>query len=171
MDPRPISSSQPTVAGGLPYRPASAGPDLKPRRDGQQSSFGITPSQIPDHPGSTNDVPRASNGYGRSKTYGPGSNYQSDYYHQDMGYGAVATQELPPRDVESLKATCADGLREYRGLCEASRKDASTMVADRAKYQRGVVLNDLRSLQAEVKNMIKEAENSRWRTWLIGGAL
>lgn len=187
------SAQQHGAGGGLPYRPASTGPDSRSRTDksGAPTSFGITPSQIPDHPSSTNDVlPRSSNGYGggRSKTYGPstttGANgsyrqpdpyYQQQYQHLDFHdqgyYGSMTTPNLPPRDMETLKLTCEHGMREYLALCELSRKDTASMALDRTRYQRGVVLADLRSLQAELKNMIKEAENSRWRTWMTGGIL
>jgi hypothetical protein len=41
----------------------------------------------------------------------------------------------------------------------------------RLKGQQNMVLAGLRQLGDEVKVLVKEAENHRWRKWLLGGAV
>lgn len=110
-------------------------------------------SQIPDHPGSvlnTPNVPRPT---------------------QVLSPQAISA----PADLRALKTTCQFGLREYLSLQrKRQRFDASTSTIDlesRIRAQAGVVLGDLRTLQSEVRGLVKAAENHRWRRWVIGGVM
>ena len=126
----------------------------------------MTPSQIPDHPSSMMDVPRASNNYGASSP----------------GPAATSSMMAPPqeisqkRDVPTLKSHCQYGLREYMSLQRKRQRidAASTSTLDlenRLRTQQGIVISDLMFLHTEVRNIIKAAENHRWRRWIVGGAM
>ncbi|KAF7559252.1 hypothetical protein G7046_g4898 [Stylonectria norvegica] len=79
------------------------------------------------------------------------------------------------RDTETLKTNCQFALRELLSLQrQRQRYDATPSSADlesRIHSQAGVLLGDLRILQGEVRSLAKEAENHRWRRWIIGGAI
>lgn len=122
---------------------------------GAQSTQGIAlhlgpESQIPDHPGSMVDVSRPP---------------------QTLTPLAPAV----PGDLRSLRTNCQFGLREYLSLQrKRQRYDASTSTIDlesRIRSQASVVLGELRTLQSEVRNLAKAAENHRWRKWFVGGAM
>ncbi|KAF4125433.1 hypothetical protein GMORB2_4273 [Geosmithia morbida] len=164
-------------------------------------------SQIPDHPGSMWDVPRRSNGYGKSggnqpqpqtpgltpgggfQYPGPPEDYFSPHHHHgdhhdgyeyDRGHGQqqqhLKTGVLPPGsavDASQLLTQCRYILSEYQGLLRR-RKASATSVADldaRLRGQQMAVLHSLGELQIEVHSMLKEAQNHRWRKWLLGGAI
>lgn len=141
MDPRPITPS-------AQYLVSASVPNI---------ALNIGPErQIPDHPGSMIDIPRPSNNYGASPN------------------AMMVPQQI--RDVPSLKSHCQYGLREYMSLLrKRQRIDASSTstleLESQLKSQQGYVLYDLRSLQQEVRQVVKEAENHRWRNWFIGGAM
>jgi hypothetical protein len=101
------------------------------------------------------DVPRPSNNYGRA--------------------GAMTTEQLPSAtDIKQLKVQCQFNLREYQALQRKRvRPDSTTSLEleGRLKGQQNLVLGSLRQLQDEVKVLVREAENHRWRKWLLGGAM
>ena len=115
--------------------------------------LGLNPSQIPDHPGSMMDVPRPSNNYGQM------------------------TSTLPaPTDLSQLKTQCQFNLREYQALMRKRQGQgtASTTTMDlesRLRSQQHLTLAGLHALQDEVKVLVREAEEHRWRKWLLGGAV
>ncbi|KAK7222088.1 hypothetical protein V2G26_010091 [Clonostachys chloroleuca] len=183
MDPRPMSS--PSLAN-------LDGP-VKPTRTSSVPNIALKlgpESQIPDHPHSMNEVPRASNNYATSPGYrgpGPHDGVYDSGYGGGGGYGPVANAGYAPApmmtsvsqlpsDVPSLKSRCQFQLQEYLSLQrKRQRAENSSKVAldleSRIRSQQGMVLNDLVALQAEVKAMVKSAENHRWRKWLLGGAI
>ena len=79
------------------------------------------------------------------------------------------------RDLKSLKTNCQFALREYLSLQRRrGRYDASTATIDlesRIRAQGEVLLGQLKILQGEVRSLAKQAENHRWRRWIIGGAM
>lgn len=147
VEPRPMSPSPQPDRGPGPY-------DYPPHSS-SAPSIGLVPSQIPDHPGSMMDVPRPSNNYGQS--------------------GPMATSQLPsPTDIKQLKSQCQFNLREYQALQRKRVRPESTTgleLEGRLKGQQHIVLANLRQLSDEVKVLVKEAENHRWRKWLLGGAV
>jgi hypothetical protein len=111
------------------------------------------------------DVPRASNNYGASPGSGRGPS------------SMMAPQEISQkRDVPTLKSHCQYGLREYMSLHRKRQRidAASTSTLDlenRLRTRQGIVISDLMFLHTEVRNIIKTAENHRWRRWIVGGAM
>ncbi|EGU82174.1 hypothetical protein FOXB_07305 [Fusarium oxysporum f. sp. conglutinans Fo5176] len=99
--------------------------------------------------------------------------------------GAMATasaQQMVPatapsdlRELQALRVNCQFNLREYMSLQRQRRGGDSAVSAyeleTRIRNQTNMVLNDLRILQGEVRSIAKEAENHRWRRWIIGGAI
>jgi hypothetical protein len=86
---------------------------------------------------------------------------------------AVVPADL--RELQALRTNCQFNLREYMSLQRQRRGGDSTVSAyeleTRIRHQTIMVLNDLRILQGEVRSIAKEAENHRWRRWIIGGAM
>ncbi|KAM0191620.1 hypothetical protein ACHAPA_007124 [Fusarium lateritium] len=101
--------------------------------------------------------------------------------------GAMASSIKPPqqmvpamvpadlRELQALRTNCQFNLREYMSLQRQRRGGDSAVSAyeleTRIRHQTMMVLNDLRILQGEVRSIAKEAENHRWRRWIIGGAI
>lgn len=87
----------------------------------------------------------------------------------------MATGQLPsPTDIKQLKSQCQFNLREYQALQRKRVRPGSTATLEidgRLKGQQNIVLANLRELQDEVKVLVREAENHRWRKWLLGGAV
>lgn len=124
-------------------------------------------SQIPDHPGSTVDLPRPSNNYGQGQVVG------------GTAAGAPLTSTPGPADAAQLRAQTQLALREYRDLLLRRRRagrasagaESPRSLEARLRGQRTAVLGNLHELQYEVHDMIKDAESHRWRRWLMGGAV
>ncbi|KFA78835.1 hypothetical protein S40288_05474 [Stachybotrys chartarum IBT 40288] len=152
MDPYPSAPVPGTVPPGYPAAPDAYYGPMPAASPG--IALHLRPEQqIPDHPGSVVGVapPRP------PRTLSP--------------------RPLVPtaRDVEALKTNCQFALREYVSLVRSrQRVDASTAALDleaRIRAQAGLVSAELRTLQAEVRDLAKMAENHRWRKWLLGGAI
>ncbi|CAG7560442.1 unnamed protein product [Fusarium equiseti] len=78
-------------------------------------------------------------------------------------------------ELRSLRTNCQFNLREYISL-QRQRKSGDASISayeleTRIRNQTTFVVNDLRILQGEVRSIAKEAENHRWRRWIIGGAI
>lgn len=156
MEPRPMSPSNP--------HPHPHSYPAGPPRPGSAPQIGLhlgPESQIPDHPGSYMDVPRPSNGYGQRPS---------------NSYGQMTSTVSAPTDVKQLKSQCQFNLREYQTLLRKRQRpdSASTTAMDlesRLRSQQVLLLSNLKMLRDEVKTMVKDAENHRWRKWLLGGAV
>lgn len=78
-------------------------------------------------------------------------------------------------ELRALRTNCQFNLREYISLQRQRRSGDASMSAyeleTRLRNQTIFVLNDLRILQGEVRSIAKEAENHRWRRWIVGGAM
>ncbi|KAM5354243.1 hypothetical protein ACJ41O_000893 [Fusarium nematophilum] len=139
----PVSGPQPGPSTNLPIRPASE-------------------SYLPDHAGAMVNSTKPSGG-------------------TQMAPPAIAPTMAPTaapttlRDLQTLKTNCQFGLREYLSLQRQRRSGDSGMstyeLDTRIRAQSNVILSDLRILQGEVRGIGKEAENHRWRRWIIGGAI
>ena len=145
-DPPPLSTMDPRPIAS----PSNIG--YPPARPGSGFALQLGPeSQIADHPGSMVDVPRS------------------------MTQTMASVAPTGPIDVRNVKASCQFGLREYLTLQrERQRFDARTPAFDlerRISAQASAVLNDLRTLQSEVRSLAKAAEKHRWRRWLFGGVM
>ncbi|KAF7545999.1 hypothetical protein G7Z17_g8743 [Cylindrodendrum hubeiense] len=147
----PVASTGPPLDPGIPVpgNPAPGIPILPARPE----------SQTPNHQGKPAD------NMGGSMTEVPRPNTQ------------MASTFAPTslRELQALKTNCQFGLREYLSLQRRRQTGDSAMSAyeldTRIRAQAGTVLSDLRVLQGEVRDIAKEAENHRWRRWIIGGAI
>ncbi|KAK5996950.1 hypothetical protein PT974_02298 [Cladobotryum mycophilum] len=78
-----------------------------------------------------------------------------------------------PLDIKSVKSTCQQNLQELIRLQRQRHSFGATAGAGDLEWQirgqTGVLLEQLKTLQAEVRKMAKSAQNHRWRRWLIGG--
>lgn len=159
VEPRPMSNP------GTPAEMATARPPPpEHRRSDMDPSQGIAlrlgpENQIPDHPASTTSVPR------------PGPVIASSAPPAPVN----TTFAPPPQDVRNLRVSVQYNLREYLSLRDKLRQSngsATNLELDgRFRYQAGATMGDLRSLQSELRGMVKAAENHRWRRWVVGGGL
>lgn len=86
--------------------------------------------------------------------------------------GLSAPMAMTPQDVKSAKASCHNALAEYLLLQKKRQSlDQSADLDQQLRDQAGRVLADLRTLRNEVSTLIEDAQGSRWRKWLIGGAV
>jgi hypothetical protein len=76
-----------------------------------------------------------------------------------------------PLDVHNVKSTAQFHLREFLSAREKLRRGGSYELQSHLRNQAGLVLGNLSTLQAEVRALAKEAENHRWRRFLVGGAM
>lgn len=76
-------------------------------------------------------------------------------------------------DVRNVRASCLFGLREYMTLQRKRQRLEGGAPApeldSRIRAQANLVAGDLRTLQAQVRGMVRAAEDRRWRQWLLGG--
>lgn len=78
----------------------------------------------------------------------------------------------PPLDIRVIQTNCQVNLLELISLQgKAAAVGTSRETEARLRSQSGLLLEDLRALQVEVKARIKAAENHRWRRWLVGGGV
>lgn len=79
------------------------------------------------------------------------------------------------RELQGLKTNCQFGLREFLSLQRQRKSGEVTMSSYeldvRLRDTTYTLLSDLKVLQGEVRGIAKEAENHRWRRWIIGGAI
>ncbi|RSL85765.1 hypothetical protein CEP51_003137 [Fusarium floridanum] len=145
------------------YPPVSGpqtGPAIFPTRP-------VSDSYLPDHGGAMASSTKITS----TQRYSTEQQYSSQQQQQIVP--AMAPTSL--RELQALKTTCQFGLREYLSLQRQRRSGDSAMSAyeldTRIRHHTNVMLSDLRILQSEVRGIGKEAENHRWRRWIIGGAI
>ncbi|KJZ79505.1 hypothetical protein HIM_00974 [Hirsutella minnesotensis 3608] len=152
----PLTSRDPVPMASSPYAYSPSAPP--PPSQPSQPGLGKTPQcsgleTQPDYrPLSAGDVPRP----------GPQS------------WTPVA-QPVGSVDIRNVRASCLFGLREYVTLQHKRQSyDGSASAMDlesRIRGQANLVAGDLRTLHAEVRELVKHAENQRWRRWLLGGVI
>ncbi|KAM0425151.1 hypothetical protein ACHAPT_009712 [Fusarium lateritium] len=149
--------------------PQTTGPAMFPTRP-------VSDSYLPDHGGamasSTKITSTQEYSTQQHSTQRHGTQ-QQQYSSQQQVVPAMAPTSL--RELQALKTNCQFGLREYLSLQRQRRSGDSAMSAyeldTRIRNHTTVILSDLRILQSEVRGIGKEAENHRWRRWIIGGAI
>lgn len=167
MDPMPIWSPAPSDHGAQ----RSRSPFVPPsgfNGDGFQShppegvALRLGPeAQIPDHPGSAVSFGRpASQPVPPPQTFAPPPT------------GAVPyLQEYETPDIRTLRQSCQINMREYLAMQHEYRQYGGNVSEQQMRSQTGRVLSDLMNLQMEVRELAREAQNHRWRRWLMGGIL
>ncbi|KAM3483858.1 hypothetical protein MY8738_002755 [Beauveria namnaoensis] len=78
-------------------------------------------------------------------------------------------QEPEALDIDTLRQSCQYNLRGYLALKQEYRRYGGSASDGRLQSQTDLVLSDLLGLQMEVRNLAREAQNHRWRKWLMGG--
>ncbi|KAM3502540.1 hypothetical protein MY10362_004775 [Beauveria mimosiformis] len=78
-------------------------------------------------------------------------------------------QEPEALDIDTLRQSCQQNLRGYLALKQEYRRYGGNASDGRLRSQTDLVLSDLLGLQMEVRNLAREAQNHRWRKWLMGG--
>ncbi|KAM3557822.1 hypothetical protein ARSEF4850_004887 [Beauveria asiatica] len=79
------------------------------------------------------------------------------------------TQEPEALEIDTLRQSCQQNLRGYLALKQEYRRYGGNASDGRLRSQTDLVLSDLLGLQMEVRNLAREAQNHRWRKWLMGG--
>lgn len=74
-------------------------------------------------------------------------------------------------DVRNVKASAQFHLREFLSVRGKMQQGGSFELESRIRNQAGLLLGDLSTLQAEVRALAKAAESSRWKRFLVGGAM
>lgn len=88
--------------------------------------------------------------------------------------GLSAPMAMTPQDIKSVKLNCYGSLEEYLSLQKKRQSlgpTAAPDLDDRMRSSATRALVDLQTLRQEVSILIKDAQGSRWRKWLIGGAV
>ncbi|KAI0173242.1 hypothetical protein GGR52DRAFT_571752 [Hypoxylon sp. FL1284] len=83
---------------------------------------------------------------------------------------AAAANPFVGTDVRSIRTACEFSLGEYVTLQKRARYD-DPAGERRLRTQQGIVLSDLQALRAEVAGLARDAEEHRWRKWLVGGVV
>lgn len=122
---------------------------------------------IPDHPGSVAEFGRpASQPLLPQQTFAPappaGSAWMTPAPHM---------QEHEALDIRTLRQSCQYNLREYMAVQQEYMRYGGNVADSRLRHQTGMVLGDLMTLQMEVRELARRAQDHRWRKWLMGGIL
>ncbi|XWW98855.1 hypothetical protein V2A60_006858 [Cordyceps javanica] len=166
MDPMPIWSPAPSDHGARrsrsPLVPSSGFADNP--SEGMALRLGPE-GQIPDHPGSV-----AAFGPPMSQPMPPPPPQQmfAPPPTGPMPMAPAYMQGQDKRDIRTLRQSCQQNFREYLALQQQYRQFGGN-VSDRLRSQTDLVLSDLLSLQLEVRDLARAAQNHRWRKWLMGG--
>ncbi|KAF4464328.1 sodium glutamate symporter [Fusarium albosuccineum] len=201
LDPQPVRSPSPSDGRGRgperaksypgpesqqygpqPYNPQdyanqSYNPQSYGRQDYSQQNFG---GQSSYNPQNYPPVSGPQTGPSNLPVRPVSESYLPD--HAGAMANATKTSQLTPavapadlRELQALRTNCQFGLREYLSLQRQRRSGDSALSAyeldTRIRAQSNVILSDLRILHGEVRGIAKEAENHRWRRWIIGGAI
>ncbi|KID76511.1 uncharacterized protein G6M90_00g073820 [Metarhizium brunneum] len=151
IDPQPMLSPSNAPYFPPPHAGLHGPPGPPPPGPGQGFALQLGPdSQIPDHPGSTMDIPTV------------------------PGHTLTPMAPPVPLDIRNVKASARFHLREFlrvRSQLQEGGGAARFELESRLRSQVGLALGDLSTLQAEVRALAKAAENHRWRRFLVGGAI
>nr|WOD46658.1 hypothetical protein [Trichoderma atroviride] len=191
LSPQPIDSPSPnrafpvSTAPSLPLRPAmdqqlpdrSMHMDDIPRatsipRGADFPQAGDFPPKPSDY-SKASDYPRATDFHPRPYEYPtsrPMQQLQSPMQQLQSPYNPM----VPQLDMKDVKSSCQRNLRhlmylqsQRRGYDYASQVDLEWQI----RSQTGILIGEVRTLQNEVRRMVKNAKNHRWRRWLFGGFL
>ncbi len=162
LDPMPIWTPAPSDHGAQrsrsPLIPYSGGFDGQPP-EGMALHLGPE-GQIPDHPDSVVGF-----GMPPPPTFAPPPTGSA-------GMAPVSYMQEPEvLDIRSLRESCQHNLREYLDAQQEFRQYGGSAADSRLRHQTGMVLSDLMTLQREVGDLARAAQNHRWRRWLMGGIL
>jgi hypothetical protein len=81
---------------------------------------------------------------------------------------------VPQLDVEDVKSNCQRNLKHLMYLQNQRRTFEYGSQVDlewQIRSQTGILIGEVRTLQNEVRRLVKNAKNHRWRRWLFGGFL
>ncbi|KAJ4158714.1 uncharacterized protein LMH87_009228 [Akanthomyces muscarius] len=165
LDPMPIWTPAPSDHGAQRSRspvPYTGGFDGNPT-EGMALHLGPE-GHIPDHPGSVADFARpASQPMPAQQTFAPPPTGPAGTTP------APHMQEHEALDIRTLRQSCQYNLREYLAVQQEYMRYGGNVANSRLRHQTGMVLGDLMTLQMEVRELARTAQNHRWRKWLMGG--
>ncbi|OAR05820.1 hypothetical protein LLEC1_06724 [Akanthomyces lecanii] len=119
---------------------------------------------IPDHPGSVADFGRpVSQPVPPQQTLAPPPEGPAGMMP------APYRKERGALDIRTLRQSCQYNLREYLAVQQEYLRCGGNAADSRVRHQTGMVLDDLMTLQMEVRELARAAQNHRWRKWLMGG--
>ncbi|KAL6801745.1 hypothetical protein J3E68DRAFT_434818 [Trichoderma sp. SZMC 28012] len=185
LDPEPIDSPVSsrafgiTSSGPLPMRPAM---DQQPDHPNDMDLPRATPVtraaefKASDFPPKPNEYPKA-NDYPKDNGYPKPHEFPPRPYE----YPVRPMQQLqspykpttPQLELADVKSNCQRNLSHLIYLQNQRRAFGySTQAVDlewQIRSQTGLLIGELRTLQDEVRRLVKNAKNHRWRRWLFGG--
>ncbi|KAL6808918.1 hypothetical protein GGI42DRAFT_340185 [Trichoderma sp. SZMC 28013] len=184
LDPEPIESPVSsrafgiTSSGPLPMRPAmDQQPDHhndmdRPRATPVTRAAEFKPSDFPPKP---NEYPRANdypkdNGYPKPHEFPP---RPYEYPVRPMQQLQSPYKPMVPQlELADVKSNCQRNLKHLIYLQNQRRAFGYSSQVDlewQIRSQTGLLIGELRTLQDEVRRLVKNAKNHRWRRWLFGG--
>ncbi|PTB67619.1 hypothetical protein BBK36DRAFT_1135092 [Trichoderma citrinoviride] len=192
LDPQPIDSPVSSRPFGITTAPPTTLP-MRPAMDQQQMNHSGSGVDLPratpvsrsaefkasDFPPKPNDYPKAAaSDYPKAHDFPP----RPYEYHQYPAQRPMQQLQSPYRPavpqglgMEDVKASCQRNLKHLIYLQNQRRAFGySSQAVDlewQIRSQTGVLIGELRTLQDEVRRMVKNAKNHRWRRWLFGGIL
>ncbi|KAL6826768.1 hypothetical protein J3E69DRAFT_355052 [Trichoderma sp. SZMC 28015] len=185
LDPEPIDSPVSsrafgiTSSGPLPMRPAM---DQQPDHPNDMDLPRATPVtraaefKASDFPPKPNEYPKA-NDYPKDNGYPKPHEFPPRPYE----YPVRPMQQLqspykpttPQLELADVKSNCQRNLSHLIYLQNQRRAFGySSQAVDlewQIRSQTGLLIGELRTLQDEVRRLVKNAKNHRWRRWLFGG--
>ncbi|RFU76837.1 23s rrna -n6-methyltransferase [Trichoderma arundinaceum] len=191
LDPEPIDSPVSNRAFAITAAPpSSSAPALamRPALDQQLSEHSTSMAEIPrttsfsraadfpkagDFPPRPNDFPRA-NDYPKAHDFPPRP-YDYPVQRPMQQLQSPYNPTIPQLNIGDVKSNCQRNLKHLIYLQNQRRAFGySSQAVDlewQIRSQTGVLIGELRTLQDEVRKMVKNAKNHRWRRWLFGGFL
>ncbi|KAM0249665.1 hypothetical protein ACHAQJ_008962 [Trichoderma viride] len=189
LDPEPIDSPGNRAFGITTASPPSAIPalPLRPSLDQQMADRSPNMAEIPrttsgsraadfPHP---DDFPPKPNEYSKANEYPKPTDFHPRPYEYPIQRPMQQLQSpynptVPQLDMADVKTNCLRNLKhlmylqnQRHGFDYASQVDLEWQI----RSQTGILIGEVRTLQNEVRRMVKNAKNHRWRRWLFGGFL
>lgn len=196
LSPQPIDSPSPNRAFPVSTAPSSTIPAL-PLRPAMDQQLPDRSMHMDDIPRTTSiprgaDFPQAGDFPPKPSDYSKASDYPraTDFHPRPYEYPTSRPMQqlqspmqqlqspynpmVPQLDMKDVKSSCQRNLRhlmylqnQRRGYDYASQVDLEWQI----RSQTGILIGEVRTLQNEVRRMVKNAKNHRWRRWLFGGFL
>ncbi|KAL6910265.1 hypothetical protein GGI43DRAFT_427008 [Trichoderma evansii] len=197
LDPEPIDSPSPNKAYPISTaQPSSSIPalPLRPAPDQQLHDRSVSKDDIPrtrsiprsaDFP-QAGDFPPKPNDYSKANDYPKATDFHPRPYEYPTQRPLQQLQSpmqqlqspynpmVPQLDMKDVKASCQRNIKhlmylqgQRRGYDYASQVDLEWQISS----QTGILIGEVRTLQNEVRRMVKNAKNHQWRRWLFGGFL
>lgn len=123
------------------------------------------------------DFPPKPNDYSKANEYPKATDFHPRPYEYPIQRPMQQLQSpynptVPQLDMGDVKSNCQRNLKHLMYLQNqrhtfnyASQVDLEWQI----RSQTGILIGEVRTLQNEVRRLVKNSKNHRWRRWLIGG--